>query len=380
VGVLVAASPSAFVLAAPLARAIAVVRARSAGVLVKDPRALEALARVDVACFEKRGTITAGDLRVTGLVWRASSPDRELLEDLLALELAARHPAARAVAAYLRSRGIEPSSPVTELTEANGVVAGRARDALVEIGSGRRFADAVAHEAPASASIAWFSKNGVPLGYFVLADTIRPHADQALRALWERGLRCRVISGDRRPATQAAANRVGITGYGGLTPSGKALMVRDLQHGGARVLYVRDGEDDGRVAAHADVSIAVAPGTLPSAVSAPILLTEARLDRLPWLFDLARGLRSRLRHAAAVAIVFNAAVLPLAAVGKLTALHAAALMLAETLLVLGNAARLLVRPSRDPEPAPATQLAPPAPPDVAAPEPLVGPDPVAVRP
>jgi cation transport ATPase len=209
VAVLVGSSPSAIVVAAPVARAVAVLRARAAGVVVKDPGALQALAAIDVACFEHT-------------LW--------------------------------------------------------------------------AHE-------------------------------PTVRALSARGITARLLAGEHPDAA-------------GL-PAEKALAIRDLQLGGARVLLIGDGWND---SAGADVAVAVAPGTLPGAVRAPIVVCDGRVDGLPALVDRGRALRAVLRQNAALAAVYNAALLPAAALGYLSPLRAAALMLLETLLGLANASRLLHTP------------------------------------
>jgi cation transport ATPase len=197
--VLAGVSPAAVLAAAPAARAVAVLRARAAGIVVKDAGALEALARVDTLCFAR----SAGAHAVPGLLVR--------------------------------------------------------------------------------------------------------------------GIRALVMCGDRPEA------------------------IRDLQLAGARVLLVvGDGHDPGG-AVQADVAVAVVPGALPGAAAAPILLAEGHLDDLAGLVDLGRALRAVIRENMALGAVSNAAILPAAALGYLSPLHAAGLVLAETLLGLANAARLLYR-------------------------------------
>ncbi len=355
--VLVGASPAAFAVAAPAARAVAVLRARAAGVAIKDVGALERLATIDVACFEKTGTVTTGDLRVTGIGWLAT-PDRRALEDVLALERSASHPAGRAIAAYLAARGIETLPPPSPPVESSDGIAGRVRDGLCEVGSARRIGAPRAEEAPASASLVWFARNGQPLGYFELSDTLRPCAAAALRALWQRGVASRLLSGDRPEATLAAAHRLGVPGVGGLVPPEKALHVRDLQHGGSRVLVVTSAATGG-LEAHADVTVVIGSTLSPAATAASIVFTEPGavrsagpgLTHLPWLVDLARSLRATLRRSAAIGVAFNALVIPVAALGKLAPLHAAVLALAETMLLLASTVHLMrVRPPAPPPP------------------------------
>jgi cation transport ATPase len=242
IAVVVVASPSAFVLAAPLAATIALARARERGVVVRDPASLDALARVNVACLEGTVTVVHGALEGT------------------------------------------------------------------------------------------------------LADPLRGDANVAVRGLWQRGIPARMVSGESTEVTQIAGRRLGIPALGELSAEAKALVVRDLQHGGARVLYVHDTKT-AVAASHADVAIAIAPAALPKAVDAPILFAEADLQTLPWLVDLARATRRRRIECCAIAVIYNVALVPLAAVGYLSPLEAAALALLESLIVLANAARLLRRPS-----------------------------------
>jgi Cu2+-exporting ATPase len=169
-----------------------------------------------------------------------------------------------------------------------------------------------------------------------------------VHALRARGVRALVTSGDRPEATALTAHQLRVPGSGGLGPAEKALAIRALQLAGARVLLVSDGWNDPRVAAQADLAIAVAPGALPGAVGAPIVVCRDRLDELPGLVDLGRALRAVIRQNTALAAAYNAALIPAAALGYVSPLAAAGLALAETLLGLANAARLLRGPAISP--------------------------------
>ncbi|APR78329.1 Lead, cadmium, zinc and mercury transporting ATPase [Minicystis rosea] len=343
IAVLVVASPSMILAAAPAARAIAVLRARAAGVIVKDPAALVALAAVDVACLEKNGTVTSARRHVRDVVWMPGVlPDLQLIADVAALEQLSAHPAGRAVAAYLAAARVDPTplGADARVTESPNGIAGRMRGALVEVGSPARFGLAD-HDGTAGTSAVVFGRNGVAHGRFELHTPLRENAIAAIQALSARGVRPLLLSGDAPAATAQAARHLGIPASGGLGPAEKALAIRDLQVRGARVLLVGDGSRDAAFGAQADVSIAVAPDTLPGAVRARIVLTDDRIDRLPALVDLGRSLRAVLRQNAAFATVYNAVLIPAAALGYVPPLLAAGLALLETMLGLANAARLL---------------------------------------
>jgi cation transport ATPase len=343
VAVLVIASPGALLAAGPAARAIAVIRARAAGILVKEPAALGDLAAADVACLEKNGTLTAEARVVRDLVW-LDVPDAALLAEVAALEQLSAHPAGRAVAAYLAGLGVTPAAlgPDARVMETSTGIAGRARGALVEVGAPARFGSPD-HEVSADVSVVFFGRNGVAAGAFELAMPVLPGAAAAVRGLASRGVRPLLLSGDAVAASGHAARRLGIPGAGNLGPVEKALAVRDLQLRGARVLLVGDGWLDASVSRQADVTAAVAKGAPPAAVPAPIVIAEGGVERLPALIDLARALRAVIRQNTALAVVYNVTLIPAAALGYVPPAAAAALALLETTLALGNAARLLRR-------------------------------------
>jgi len=91
------------------------------------------------------------------------------------------------------------------------------------------------------------------------------------------------------------------------------------------------------------VTVAIAKGMLPAAVDAPIVVNGGP-ERLPALLDQSRALCRRLRENAAITVAYNAAVIPAAALGFISPIQAAGLVLIETALVLGNTARLLGTP------------------------------------
>ncbi len=342
IAVLVGASPAAFVLAIPAARTIAVLRARAAGVVVKDPAMLESLADATIACFDKAGTVTAGAPRVTRLAW-SDLPDISILEDVAALEAASAHPVGRAIAGHLAAAGVRAGQLDEPADVRPDGVVGRARGGLVEVSAARR-SDPRPPESRAETSLVCVRRNGVVAAWFELWDAPRAGAPQALRALFQRGLGCRLVSGDGPEATLALAHRLGVPALGGLGPAEKSLHVRDLQQTGARVVHIGDGTDDRARLTPAEVSIAIAPGALPASVAAPIVLCEPRLETLAWLVDLARALRASGRQCLVLSMAYNAVVIPLCAAGLVGPLAASALALVEAALLCGNAARLLVSP------------------------------------
>ena len=163
--VLVGSSSAAFVIGLPAARTIAILRAREAGVLIKDPLALDALASARLACFEKTGVLTRGDPKVVRLAWRGPT-ERSILEEVAALELGSTHPAGRAIAAFLVAAGIEPAALDEAVGPRAGGVAGHVRGAFVEVSTAPRATPCPPTRATARPSCS--RRNGVTLGHFEL--------------------------------------------------------------------------------------------------------------------------------------------------------------------------------------------------------------------
>lgn len=265
IAVLVSASTAAFSLAAPTARAIAILRARALGVVIKDVSALERLAEADVACLDRPLAVSEG---------------------------------------------------------------------------GPPF-------------------GGAGLGF---------GAKAAVRALWNRRVVCRLLSSAPREPTAETASWLGIVGSAGLSPEAKARAITALCRRGARVLLISGADPRAAGAEAADVTVAIAPGASPAAVSAPIVVSRDELDRVPKLIDLARALRRRLDENAALSMVYNALVIPAAALGWLSPIQAASLLLIEAMLGLSNASRLLNSPVADGLPEREAQATQPALPLQEAPE------------
>ncbi len=155
-----------------------------------------------------------------------------------------------------------------------------------------------------------------------------------------------VLSGDRRASVEQLARELGIgVARGDATPEDKLQYVRALQERGAVVAMIGDGVNDSPVLAKAQVSVALAGGTHLAQVSADIVLMSGRLDALVAAVRVAGATRRVIRQNLAWAAAYNAVALPLAALGYVTPLAAAAGMSLSSLLVVGNALRLLGRPA-----------------------------------
>jgi len=303
-------------------------RAAREGILVKGPRTLERLARVDTIVFDKTGTLTSGTLHVTRIVsYDRSLDEAELVRLSAAAEQGFTHPVARAVARLARERRIVVPT-VTETESALGLgIAVRIEDRRVLIGS-RRFMEqqhvrldrgrddeSAAHAV--GASPIFVAIDDRLAGMLELQDQLRDDAPDAVRALRARKMRNVImLSGDHPEPSRVIADTLGLRHhYAELLPEDKARLVRELKAEGRVVAMVGDGVNDALALRAADVGMAVPGGAAVASEAADIVLLSGGLDRVVRALDLARESIVAVRQTLGVAARANLGVVGLASLG-----------------------------------------------------------------
>ncbi len=348
--VLIVACPCALGLATPAAIAAAVGRAAGLGIWVKDGAALERLAAVDVVLLDKTGTLTEGHLRVVGIESSEDVRPEEVTTWAARAEGAVPHPIADAIRASAPT-DTAPLDPI-EVVPGLGVIADRdgqrvmvGRRALLER-EGILLDEALCLREKENArrghSIAWVSRGDRVLGLVCFADEPRQDAREATTRLTDAGLRLELLTGDHEAAARNASARVGITAvHSELSPEAKVDRIAEWRSKSANVAFVGDGINDAAALGAADVGLAMARGAEVTREAADLVLQGGRLTAVPDARDLARATLQRIRENLAFALAYNVVAVPLAILGILEPLHAAIAMSASSLVVVGNATRLL---------------------------------------
>jgi heavy metal translocating P-type ATPase len=303
-------------------------RAAGEGILIKGPRTLERLARVNTVVFDKTGTLTSGTPHVTRVVAYGRSLDEA---DIVRLGAAAErgfsHPVARAIARLAGERGIVvPPPSSTEPSLGLGVdvtVEGR----RVLVGS-RRFMEsrhvtlerAQSDEAAAhavGASPTFLAVDGHLGGMLVLQDRLRDDAPAAVRELRARKMRNVImLSGDHPEPSRVIAESLGLRHhYADMLPEDKARLIRELKAEGRVVAMVGDGVNDALALNAADVGIAVPGGAEVAAQAADVVLLTGGLDRVVRALDLAGESVGAVRRTLGIAARANLGVVGLASLG-----------------------------------------------------------------
>ncbi|VVM63411.1 MULTISPECIES: cation-translocating P-type ATPase [Pseudomonas] len=345
--VLVAACPCALVLSAPATAIAGVAVAARHGILIRSSAFLEELADLTSLVVDKTGTLTFGTLRLQSI----DSPleDRSHLLTLAAsLGSASSHPVSRALAGLVTQ---EHFLLLTDIHERQGLgVVAMTGQGEAALGRPELFAqlgisttEVPDHDGP----IAGLALNGEFLAWLLLADSVKPEAQFALGELRDLGLGRQVLlTGDRHSVAQTLARDVGISDVEAQAlPEDKLKRVLKEIDSGFRPMVVGDGINDSLALKAGVVGVAMGAGGADIALaSADIVLIGSDLRRLGTCVRLSRQCRQTLQVNVIIGLGWTLAIVAFAAFGWLGAagaMIAALLHNLSTLLVLGNAGRLL---------------------------------------
>jgi len=349
--VLVVACPCAVGLAAPLATSIGIGRLARCGCLVREPGALEALARTRSIAFDKTGTLTSGEARVVNIETEGVEAD-EALARAAGLERHSEHGLARAISLAAAARGLEPVvTREVRIVPGRGIL-GSAEGHQVAAGNGpfisdlgwalepRLIARARSQEA-AGHSVVYIGWGGRVYAALSLDDSTLPEARATIDALRGRQLNVTLLTGDIAAVAKRIAAAIGIDDVeAGLSPEAKRAGLERRRRFHKMVAMVGDGLNDGPVLAEADVGIAVGSATDLARETAAIVLPNNGFWMLPWVVDVARAVRKTILTNLIWAFGYNTIALSLAALGVLQPILAAAAMAGSSVLVVVNSLRL----------------------------------------
>ncbi|MSW17978.1 MAG: heavy metal translocating P-type ATPase [Actinobacteria bacterium] len=370
ISVLVIACPCALGLATPVALLVASGRGALRGIVLRNPRILEATKKVDVVLLDKTGTLTDGTMsvrsadfppsaqKVLGSEFAALLTEQNILSTALALESQSNHPTAQSITSYALARGAA-QLPVTDFSQTPGVgVAGRVaignKSPVVLIGSPTSIAhscinfdpqilraiDTAEQNSYAVSVLAW---DGVAIAVFASGDQLRRDAVATVREFKDRGITPWLVTGDNSQSALTTASAVGIASEHVIAqalPEDKLAKVASLQGEGHCVLMMGDGVNDAAALALSDISIAIGTGTDTAISTADITLMRPQLLGAIDALRLSRKTLSTIRGNLVWAFGYNVIGIPLAVLGLASPLYAAAAMAASSLFVVSNSLRI----------------------------------------
>jgi Cu+-exporting ATPase len=351
IAVLIIACPCALGIATPAALMVGVGKGAEAGILIRGGEVLERVQKLTTVVFDKTGTLTKGEPEVTDIVVLSTRPEHDVLCLAAALESGSEHPLGEAIVRAARHRGIDlPQIERFEALPGHGI-RGHARGCNVVLGNRRLFSREGIDISSAEAAMQRLESDGKTAmlvacdrelsGIIAVADTLKPEAKDAVAALKREGVEVVMLTGDNRRTAEAIARQLGITEViAEVLPESKAQVIRDLQKQGKSVAMVGDGVNDAPALATADIGIAIGSGSDVAKETGGIILIRNDVRDVIAAIRLSRATMTKIKQNLFWAFIYNSIGVPIAALGLLNPIIAAAAMALSSLSVIVNSALL----------------------------------------
>ena len=347
--------PEGLFLLASVTLAVSSVRLGMKKVLVHDMKCIETLARVNVLCVDKTGTITEGNMRVDSFVLLPECPtaQKDALDGLLSDFAAAQsndNITMEAMQKFFTSRGgLEPVSVTgfssvykySSVTFSGGSYVLGAPEFLLK-NDYKKYQERIDEYGSKGFRVLVFGKSSetpdgkeltgtiTPYCLILLANPIRKDAPETFRFFAEQGVEIKVISGDNPITVSEIAKQAGIGGadnyidastleteedireailsynvFGRVTPNQKRQFVKELKKAGKTVAMTGDGVNDVLALKQADCSIAMASGSDAAAQASQLVLLESDFSRMPDVVMEGRQVVNNMERSGSLFLVKN---------------------------------------------------------------------------
>jgi len=349
VAVLVIACPCALGLATPIAIMVGTGRGAGKGVLFKNGESFERAKNITLAVFDKTGTLTKGKMEVKDIIFDAQSgvSENRVLEIAGSLAKNSEHPFSRAIFEYAKNKNI-PFLKIKNFFEVRGkgvLAEFFQEDKEIILGNEKFMADK---------SISWsshqMSKSGANLfvaydkkiiGALNVSDEVRPEAREVIQKIKKLGLKVAMITGDNRKTAEAVGRKLRIKSIiAEVLPAEKARQIKALQQTGERVIFVGDGINDAPSLVQADLGIAMGSASDIAKEAGQIILMQNNLEKVLEAIKISRSTFTSIKQNLFWAFFYNAAAIPLAALGFLNPIIAAGAMAFSSVTVVVNSLRI----------------------------------------
>ena len=336
VAVLVIACPCALGIAVPMSLVVATSIGAKRSVVIRNPDALSALAKIKRVVFDKTGTLTDGQLRVLNSRGLGGVGAATMLSYAAAVERGSKHPVALAI------------SKISDLKTAENIreIPGRGLVGDVE-GFSVSVEKPMAYENQAELDeaitlagpntlvvVAW---EGWAHGLIELGDKVKPNAAQTIKALKNMGILSSILSGDNPARVEAIAKELGAAEYlGGITPEGKLEKLKALEN----TAMVGDGINDVAALSAATVGIAMGSGAHAAQAASAITILDDDPLAIPFALKLSAKTSRNIKQNLGWAFGYNILLIPVAALGLLNPMLAGVAMAFSSVSVVANALRL----------------------------------------
>jgi Cu+-exporting ATPase len=351
IAVLIISCPCALGVATPAALMVGVGKGAEAGILIRGAEVLERARNINTVVFDKTGTLTRGEPNVTDIVPIGGIDPVDLLRCCAAVEVGSEHPLGEAIVRAAQHRRLElPAVKDFEAIAGHGIC-GTVDGRKVLFGNRRLFQREGIDVGQAESEMRRLEQEGKTamllgidrqlVGIIAVADTLKPEAKEALAALRSEGIEVVLLTGDNERTASAIARELGIDRViAEVLPADKAKIIKELQSQGKMVAMVGDGVNDAPALATADIGIAIGSGSDIAKETGGIILIKDDVRDVVFAIRLSRATLRKIKQNLFWAFIYNTVGIPIAALGYLNPIIAAAAMALSSLSVIVNSALL----------------------------------------
>ena len=351
IAVLIIACPCALGIATPAALMVGVGKGAEMGILIRGAEYLERAEKLKTVVFDKTGTLTKGEPSVTDVIPTSKWKAEEILQIAAIAEKGSEHPLGEAIVREAEMKGLAiPKMEFFEAIPGKGVKATLHGDEIllgnralmkekgVDTGPVEDQTTALEEQGKTAMMIAL---NGRIIGIVAVADTLKQYSIEAVRRLKTLGIETVMLTGDNERTAKAIAKQVGIdTVIANVPPWEKANIIGRLQKNGKVVAMVGDGINDAPALAKADIGIAIGSGSDIAKETGGIILVKDDVRDVVDGIRLSKSTMKKIKQNLFWALIYNTLGIPIAAVGLLNPIIAAAAMSLSSLSVVTNSALL----------------------------------------
>lgn len=339
ISVLIIACPCALALATPISNLIALFQALKLKVLFKSSDKIEDLSKCDYAVFDKTGVLTDFKLKIA----RYELNQKANLNELFAFINLSNHPVSASIREFLQEKVRDKKhlefSAVKEI-RAKGISARLKHNEF--IGGNMNFLQecGIKMSQKFSDTHFVFAKNGEILAHFEFESVLRAGANELVSYLKKIKMPIKMLTGDNEKAAQKVASKLGITDFTAFClPESKMQVVAALNQK-HKVLMVGDGVNDALALQNAAVAVSLKQGADLATQNSDIILLKNDLSALKQAIELSKKTFIIIKQNLAFSLCYNALTIPLAFVGLINPLIAAASMSLSSVVVILNALRI----------------------------------------
>ena len=345
--VLLVACPCALGLATPVAISHGLFRLAQMGLVSRDGALIDTLAQTRQVFFDKTGTLSESSLQVVDTWAKEPLPIERiaLISSIVQAQSSVAHPVARAISLYLGDNNISIEDQIKDLR----LIPGSGIEFFLDYGGISKkvlVGDEDLYDSPESMQevlhklhekrgkriFVWYDEELVFC--FVLRERLREGVSEVCFDLNGLDIDAKVLTGDSSPDIKLP-EEIGLEV--GLTSADKVQYVTDSRADGKFPLFVGDGINDTAAMTAASGSIAMDSGVGLARSAAMAILSADRLTAIPEAIRLSRSIHKRLWGSLLFAALYNLVGVFLAAVGALTPVIAAIIMLISSFLVMSRA-------------------------------------------